>query len=348
MPDKLIDYVDGRDNNFNLLRFGAASAVFISHCPTIAGMGILPITTLLAYVAVNSFFVISGFLVASSFWRHQNTLHFLTARLLRIYPALILAVIYTILIGLTFSELPISDYLRHDLTQDYLLKNTTQLIWPIPETLPGLPNWGTANAPLWTLPFELHMYLSLLLLGSLGLVLKGRTQRLFWLLCFAGVAVATGLFMADYAFNFNGYGLGHYRYYLRFISMFGLGVLLFSLRAKVVLSTRYFVLILLIIALSSPVRILFVSLAYGLLAYVLLYLAYVPTGRIRQFNRLGDYSYGIYIFGYPTQKAVMHLLPNINAAQLFVVAFAITLLIAVVSWHFVEQPALKLKRNYFA
>ena len=59
MVARLADYVDSRDNNFNLLRFGAASAVFISHCPPIAGMGVVALTKLLAYVAVNAFFIIS-------------------------------------------------------------------------------------------------------------------------------------------------------------------------------------------------------------------------------------------------------------------------------------------------
>lgn len=346
MVARLADYVDSRDNNFNLLRFGAASAVFISHCPPIAGMGVVALTKLLAYVAVNAFFIISGFLVAKSLFSRRNTLAYLGARILRIYPALILAVIYTVfIVGLFFSELPLSQYLSHEITQDYLLKNSLQLIWPISTTLPGLPGWGTVNAPLWTLPFEIHMYLLLLLFGGLGMALKGSLQTLFTVACVACIVIASGFYLVDYAYNFNGYDLGHYRYYVRFLSMFGIGIVLYTLRERIVLNSRYFVIIIVLIALSSPFRLLFVSLAYISLGYVLLYLAYIPGGFIRKFNRLGDYSYGIYIFGYPTQKAVIHLLPGINAVQLFLIAFTITLLIAMASWHIVERPALNLKRR---
>ena len=343
MSARLIDLVESRNNNFNLLRFGAATAVFISHCPSIAGLGTISITTLLAYVAVNAFFVISGFLVTKSLFTRPNLVSFLTARALRIYPALILAVLYTVwVVGLAFSDLPVLQYFRHDLTQDYLFKNALQLFWPIPATLPGLSGWGTVNAPLWTLPFELHMYLFLLLVGYLGFVFKSFSKTL-WGIYIACIILATMLYLADYAYNFQGYGLGHDRNYLRFLSMFGIGVMLFLLREKVVLSTTYFVIALLMITFASPFRGLFVLLAYGLLGYVLLYLAYIPGGFIRWFNQLGDYSYGIYIFGYPTQKAVMHLIPGINVIQLFLIAFSVTLLLAVLSWHFVERPALKLK-----
>ena len=129
----------GRDNNFNLLRFGAALAVFISHCPAIAGLGVISITTLLGYVAVNAFFAISGFLVAKSLYTRNDLRHFLLARALRVYPALIFAVIYTsLIVGLYFSSLNSLDYLGHADTLEYVYRNMLQLVWPIPVDLPGV------------------------------------------------------------------------------------------------------------------------------------------------------------------------------------------------------------------
>jgi len=79
------------------------------------------------------------------------------------------------------------------------------------------------------------------------------------------------------------------------------------------------------------------------LAYLTFYLAYVPNGPIRQFNRLGDYSYGIYIYAFPIQQALLASIPGLGPWQLFGGAFALTLVAAVLSWHFVEQRALALK-----
>jgi peptidoglycan/LPS O-acetylase OafA/YrhL len=337
----------GRDNNFNLLRFGAALAVFISHCPTIAGLGVISITTLLGYVAVNAFFAISGFLVAKSLYTRNDLRHFLLARALRVYPALIFAVIYTsLIVGLYFSSLNSLDYLRHADTLEYVYRNMLQLVWPIPVALPGV-DWLKVNAPLWTLPFELHMYLLLALTAAIGLCLNKKLRIIVWGLYFTAVAISTVLYLVDYAFLLEGYGLGYYGYYLRFLSMFGVGVAFYVLRERVVLKTSYVIAIALLALLVSPVRPLFVLVAYGSLAYVLMYLAYVPGGFLRRFNKFGDYSYGIYIFAYPTQKAVMQLMPGINVIELFLIAFALTLLISAFSWHLLERPALGLKRKFF-
>lgn len=339
---------DSRDNNFNLLRFGAALAVFVSHCPPLAGLPVISITTLLGYVAVNAFFAISGFLVAKSLYSRRHLGHFLVSRGLRIYPALVVAVFYTLLVaGAWLSDLQAMDFLGQPLTRAYLHKNSLQLFWPIPTTLPGMDG-EDVNGPLWTLPFELHMYLLLALAGSLAVWLGSRYGRWIWGLYFIAVAVSLGLYAADYAWGLDGYGLGHKRYYLRFLAMFGIGVAMFMLRERICLSHRVFLAILALVAVSSTYRPLFVLLAYGALAYVLLYLAYIPGGPLRLFNRLGDYSYGIYIFGYPTQKAVMTLFPAFNVVELFLVAFALTLGMAVASWHWIERPALRLKQRFAA
>jgi len=346
MSRPLSDCIAGRDNNFNLLRFAAASAVFVSHCPSIAGMPVISLSTLLGYVAVNVFFLISGFLVANSLFTRNNIVSFTASRMLRVYPALILAVAYSVLLlGAYFSHLGFSDYISDAQTSDYLFKNIVLWLRPVPLMLPGL-DWDPVNATLWTLPFEMDMYLLLAACGALAMVLGRHRAKWVWAIYAMAVILASALYFADYSYNFDGYGLGPKRNYLRFLSMFGIGVLMYLLRARIVLNHHYVLAIVVLIALISQWRIAFVTLAYGSLGYVVLYLAYVPAGFLRQFNRLGDYSYGIYIFAYPTQKAVMAYWPEFNVYQLFPVSFAITLLLAVLSWHLLERPALRLKKHF--
>ena len=322
--------------------------MFISHVSSIAGLGVIPLTAVMGYQSVNVFFTISGFLVAKSLFTRNNMRQFFTARILRIYPALLLAVLYTALIvGLSLSSLSTSDYLSHPLTFEYLWKNILQLFWPTPTTLPGLP-WSAVNAPLWTLPFEIHMYLLLGFVGAIGLTVRGRLRTILWGAYFTLIGISVLLYTIDYAYLLKGYGLGYKGHYLRFLAMFGVGVAYYMLRSRVVLRTRYFITILIVLGLSAIMRPLFVMIAYGALAYCLLYLAYIPGGPLRLFNKLGDYSYGIYIFGYPTQKAVMQLLPGSNAIELFVISLSITLAISAISWHFIERPAIGLKRKFTA
>ena len=79
------------------------------------------------------------------------------------------------------------------------------------------------------------------------------------------------------------------------------------------------------------------------LAYVVLVVAYHPRLRWRAFNRLGDYSYGLYIFSFPIQQILIAKLGAPVASSpvvLFATALPLALALAALSWHVVEQPAL--------
>lgn len=94
------EYLGGRDNNLNLIRIVAASAVLVSHAyaltsgqemsePFRAATGLS-----LGQFAVAIFFGMSGLLIARSFDRRQSLAHFVSARFLRLWPAL--AVVLTL------------------------------------------------------------------------------------------------------------------------------------------------------------------------------------------------------------------------------------------------------------
>ncbi len=93
---------------------------------------------------------------------------------------------------------------------------------------------------------------------------------------------------------------------LRFTSMFFIGASAFILKDKIILSYRIAILIsicILFIILAGKNSAFFV--VYGsLIFYLVLYASYLPSGSIRLFNKLGDYSYGMYIYGFPVQQSI--------------------------------------------
>lgn len=67
--------------------------------------------------------------------------------------------------------------------------------------------------------------------------------------------------------------------------------------------------------------------------------------KFSSFRRYGDFSYGMYIYAFPVQQFVMHTMgDHLNLEGFFVVSFIITLAISILSWKFIEGPALKLKK----
>ena len=61
------------------------------------------------------------------------------------------------------------------------------------------------------------------------------------------------------------------------------------------------------------------------------------------YNRLGDYSYGLYLWGFPMQQVVAHHVPAAMPLANAALALPLAAALAVVSWHSIEKPALSLK-----
>ncbi|WP_417910486.1 hypothetical protein [Candidatus Electronema sp. PJ] len=120
--------------------------------------------------------------------------------------------------------------------------------------------------------------------------------------------------------------------FTRLFSMFFVGVAFFVWRDKIFLSS---------ISKDS------FFIAYCLLLpYLVFYVAYIPSGQVRKFNKYGDYSYGMYIYAFPVQQSLAQILSNISFSIMFSVSFLITLLFAIASWHLIEKRFLRMKEGY--
>ena len=339
-----------RDNNFNLIRVLAAALVILGHSYALTSHGGREPFIRLTGIdsgswAVDIFFIISGFLVAKSYLGRPDPVNFTLARVLRIYPGLLVAVFSSVfLVGLLFTTLPKMEYLRTRQTWEYLVLNGTllyrfvDLTYDLPGVFQSNP-WGPAvNGSLWTLPFEVWMYIGLLVLGVVGVLRRRWAVNVL----FAGmILVAVGhqvgmlggqLFTSPYLPLFE-----------RFVSFFGWGVIFFVNRDRIPLNGLVAAGLMVLTALLWQARVTVPLLFPPALAYIVFWLAYVPAGFLRKYNRLGDYSYGVYIYAFPIQQSVVALLPKIEPLALAALALPLTLIPAVLSWHFVEKRALRQK-----
>src|SRR5208283_3914854 len=159
------------DNNFNLIRLMAALAVIVTHSfpvlglPPDRGFAFDNLGRWLGDVAIDVFFVTSGFLVTGSLFNRGSLIAFLWARALRIYPALWVMLALTVLVlAPALTSLTLPEYFSAPKTYEYFSKCAT-LIGGVRWSLPGLfeatPLKGEFNGSLWTLPVELRLYLTL-------------------------------------------------------------------------------------------------------------------------------------------------------------------------------------------
>jgi peptidoglycan/LPS O-acetylase OafA/YrhL len=93
---------------------------------------------------------------------------------------------------------------------------------------------------------------------------------------------------------------------------------------------------------------------YALLDRNLIYLTPLPIAYctawigLREIPKLpiifsGDYSYGIYLYGFVVQQAAVHFFPLGWLANSVISIVAVSFL-AALSWHCVEKPTLRLKK----
>lgn len=351
-PRRLSEVTIGRDNNLNLLRFTAALAVLISHSfvvvtgseksePLLSTLGMT-----WGSIAVDVFFVTSGFLVTSSLLSRKNTIEFILSRALRIYPALITMVIVSVvLLGIFATELPFVSFIENPATWTYIYKNMS--LWSgvtgyLPGVFDSVPFANKVNASLWTLPFEVRMY-GILAIIWLSLYPFGRLrQHTISLAIILFAAAGLIIHLRDFIL-FDAIDQFH-----RLFFMFFSGSAFYMLKNRIPLSPSIFLSSMLILLLSITNKEIY-FIAYTLLvAYITLWIAYVPKGAIRKFNKLGDYSYGVYIYAFPIQQSVIAFFPNSSVELLIIVSSAITLLFAFLSWHLIEKRALNQKEQLAA
>lgn len=337
-------------NNFDLIRLMASLAVMVGHSFGITGShemeAMLRFTHRESFgsLAVYGFFLISGLLVTASYVKQDSPRRFVALRLLRIYPgAIACAAFIGLVVAPMFSSVTLASYYSSDGTWRWLAHNLS-LIGGVGAALPQVfsnnPLHGAAYPNVWTLPIELECYAIVLLAGLSGLI---RSR--------AGVTVAVsiaGLMFAYFAVhpprhmtlgNFFVVGLGYSFYPVPF---FLLGMLLYAFRDRVKL---HWLPAAILLAIYLPIRedrwgglLLYPTLVYGLL-----WLASAPF--LRRFKPRHDYSYGIYLYGFVVQQAVTAVCPGLDHNTSLVVAIPVTVMLASLSWHFVECPSLLAIRN---
>jgi peptidoglycan/LPS O-acetylase OafA/YrhL len=335
----LHDLAIDRNNNFNLLRMIAASAVLVSHAYPISlgAEAIEPLASILQInlgtLAVFTFFAISGFFIFQSFDRRSSFISFAVARILRVYPGLLLVLLITILIiGPVFTTMTVSSYFFDRDTLLYVPHNLT-LKW-LQYDLPGVfhdnPYPGAINGSLWSLFYEVVCYC---LVAGIG-ACEG-AARLWGFAAFLGVysAFYLGVKLIDLHYNqmlvnFHELTLpfvvGMAFYQLRhFVPLNGILCALAGCAALLAYDTPWF----------REIFVLFWS-------YLIFYLGYLPCGPLKIYNRIGDYSYGMYIYAFPCEQIGAAVWKGISPLSLIAVSFPITLGCAILSWHLLESRAL--------
>lgn len=341
-----------RSNNFDALRLLGALLVAVGHTYDVfvGGDPLADATGNQSFggVGLNIFCVISGFLITKS--RNSNdTYTFFRSRILRIFPALLVAVpIMALVIGPMMSSLSVKEYFASGQTWRFL---SSVLVFPLNPTLPGVFGGAPLIAQLYSLTAELSFYA---FVGWIG------TRRHYGRL----LTVLTALLFASFV---------HFDYStLSFSSLIALKLgqlVIFTFPLRLGLICVFYLFAGSMVAtflkdttrLSQAAPILFTIWLVALLNHdrrvydvvemiafpiVVIGIGSMSSLTARIPNAIGDLSYGIYIWHFLVAELLITLLGTRPVAHMWVAgSIAVSCVVAFASYHLVERRALAMKRG---
>ena len=331
----LCRYENARSKNLNFFKFLAAIAVIVSHAyPLSKGeaykdflLNISGQSLGLGGLAVSVFFVSSGFFVTKSINKDSNIKNYFIKRIKKIFPPLWIVLIFVIVICfLFFSDVRFSSY---NLGKS-LLYCLNFLLIPV-HSLPGVfinnayPK--VINGALWTLPIEFFCYTILAVLMFFKLFTKKNyvlfsifTLFSFIMVNFCPIQMITLL-----------------KDYLMPIFMFFWGSFYWIYRDKIVLSKNLFIGAFILFIISIVMNIGNIGL-FLFFPYILLYASFNMNQVPAFLSNLGNYSYGIYLCGWPIQQMIVSLFGgNMSIILNCVFAIPLSIICGVLIYYFVEK-----------
>lgn len=336
-----------RSNNFDFLRLVAALMVIYGHSAALLKLPPLgcigaPIST----VGVMIFFSVSGYLVTKSWQLNPHLQDYLLKRALRIFPALVACVLLTALVvGPIATTLPILDYFHAHTFKQYFLNCILKIRYFLPGVFEHNTYSGAVNGSLWTLPVEFFCYL---VIAAMGL---GHKAIRPWL----SFGVLLVIFGAAYysRFFWNGDRIIFYdtsiNQSLHVIPFFFAGSLFCILQDRV--KCRLDVSILAIFALyyaqANNLDHTLICLSWFAVPYISIAFGSAATPILSRAGRWGDFSYGIYLYGFIVQQSIIGFYANqVSFWTLMMASTIIATVLAIASWHLIEKRALALKHRW--
>ncbi|UVC11650.1 acyltransferase [Rhizobium sp. TH2] len=330
-----------------MMRVLAATTVIFSHSYLIADgnekaepfVRLLGETNILGIYGVFVFFFISGFLVTRSAASSSSVVSFAVKRVLRIYPALIVCCLLSAgILGSIFTSVALSDYWSWLLPLRYTVKTAMLPFtgWQVPTV--SFPSFGPhtlnegMNGSLWTISQELYAYLIVAILLFLG-----------WLNFRVIAGIAAVLALVGVAIHFTGSANlpSQIAEFVIVVPYFFAGSLVYFVRERWGLSGRLAIAICILILLSGFTG--YFMLGFLLAAYPVLWFATTDKIQLPALEKVGDISYGLYLYGWPLLQATRVILGDYSTPLLlFLVAWPTTAVLGYLSWHLLEKRALAL------
>lgn len=332
------DLLKRPNNNADLLRLIAAIAVIWGHAYALqpAPGDAEPIGTWLGFdysgsLAVKFFFFLSGMLVTNSILKNSSPIKFAINRSFRIYPALMASgAVSLLVIGPILTTLPLKEYFSNSWIYFHIFWHSTDGGYSIPGAFQKNA-YVAANGAVWTIGYEIMMYWLLLGLAMVGLFRDKRVATVF-----LGAAVVAFFWHPEFITSL---GLPAINNAGMFVSMFAIGSLLALHKDRI--EVNFCVVAgLTVLAYALYRTPLFQWAFYADFVFGSLWL--MSSAFVRSLRLPGDFSYGVYVYGWTIQQVVASEFPHRGPHFSQAMSIPVALAVGAISWFAIEKPFLRL------
>jgi len=336
----LAETIEGHENNYTIVRVILSASVIYFHSFLLTNsrnytdylsLEMRPITDV-GRLAVQMFFFLSGLFVAQSFHKHRNLPGFVVRRAARIWPGYFICLVVTVtIIAALKDSTSLLRYLRFQGFYAYVVDNSAfNLKWTVDGLLSDHANSGV-NGSIHTLPMEAKMYVVLACIGALGMLRGPRRTAL-------AAVVAIALAFTPAALRMLPFHLFDAQYSRTAAVLFLVGVTVYGLAQWIKPALWQG-------ALLIPFAFLTSRGAKEVCFFASCVWVILLVGQSEFIGRLGrprqDLSYGIYLYGWPSQQIVLTITSAwLNPYILTALSLPLAAGFAVMSWRFVEKPAM--------
>jgi peptidoglycan/LPS O-acetylase OafA/YrhL len=339
-------------NAFGFLRLMFASMVILAHTPQLVDgnehrelLTRLFGTSTFGDLAVDGFFLISGYLIAGSYLRKPRPLQFLAHRIARIYPAFLCASLICLLCVAPFSGIA-PGWLSNSVALRSLWNMATLQQPELIGVFPGTPH-AKLNGAMWTLPYEFRCYLMVLLLGIAGALGKPRIMISIAALSLAAILLLPkDIFVWIEHWNALSWVLGDPHQMLRFVAVFLTGSVFLLYRRYIHFDYRIAILAAIGLAFALTIQRLSTPAVAVAGGYLVFYVA--GSGRFRflsEINSRTDISYGVYLYAWPLTKLFNWWFPQLPLIMLGLLTLATSVVCGLVSWKIIEKPIMDIVKR---
>lgn len=324
---KKLGEVSGKSNNLQLLRFIAAIMVIMSHAfsvsvgnPSHEWFMILTKNQItMGSFAVSIFFCAGGYLIAKSVCRTKTFCEYFRARILRIFPLLIVVVgISMFVLGPIMTNMNLKEYMSDSGLYKYALNAVLLPVHSLPGVFENNIYGTTVNGALWTLPIEFLCYVGCFIMYKLKMLEKKNFPISILIIAFG----CSGIYYLATGLNVEILIAA-----IRPGILFYIGILYYVYRDNIILNLKVAILSVIGIAVLGFAG----KLNYAMILcfpYLLIYICFGVKQINSRIGEVGRFSYGIYLCGFPIQQTIVAVAGGKMNAYLNMI-FAIPIAVAV-------------------